>query len=336
MFGRDAELILAFNGEPSQSGYNFLEMIEYNSEKNAIELRFIEFNGATGKPRLSEVNPALCTTCHGKGPHYNWTSYNIWPDAYGENDDRIKEGSAEEAAFLAFKAAAASHPRYSSLIFDQGRQLSPYWGSLLDRKIGNMPNTRLGLLINRRQAVANSRRILNSELSYQDKLKLGFHTFGCGHEMREVIAGIRDESLDEFKELLKQFNMPLEGYWKVQKSDGAFTRGVDSFGMFDGTATLYSLVSHQLWRDLFAKDLDLKAFYKPLTLAEDIYDHAGQSIFFEGGLGTFKALDGLSNIQISKNDFYFLLGTNFIPPEKTLTREDYPIVCNLLKEKAAK
>lgn len=334
MFGKDAKLILAFNGEPSQSGYNFLEMIEYNSEKDVIELRFIEFNGATAKPRLSEVNPSLCTTCHGQGPHYNWTSYNIWPDAYGEKDDKINEGTVEGAAFLAFKAAAVSHPRYSSLIFDQRRQMSPYWSDRLDRKAGNMPNTRLGLLINRRQAVANGRRILNSELSHQDKLKLGFHIFGCAHDLIEVLSGRKDESLDEFKGLLKRFNMPLESYWKVQKSDGVL-KGVDSLGMYDGTATLYSLVSHQIWKGLFANDLDLEAFYKPLALAGDIYDHAaGESIFYEGALETLRALDGISNIQISKDDYELLLGTNSFPAEKSLTREDYPIVCNLLKEKA--
>lgn len=79
-----ARLNLAFNGNPSHSGYNSLEVMEYKPKERAFEFREISFS-ENSEPHFSQVNPAKCLQCHqggnrrGVDPRPNWEPYTFWP-----------------------------------------------------------------------------------------------------------------------------------------------------------------------------------------------------------------------------------------------------------------
>lgn len=93
MFGPDASLIIAFNGEPLHRGYNQLELIQFRSETKKFEFREIDFS--SGAPKISEANPSKCLRCHQSlsrkdiDPRPNWEPYSMWPGAYGSDAGRL-------------------------------------------------------------------------------------------------------------------------------------------------------------------------------------------------------------------------------------------------------
>ena len=73
LFGRDARLIVAFNGDPSQPRHDELEILHYRERDHAFELRAVRF--ADGVARFSAPDPPLCLTCHGPAARPVWASY---------------------------------------------------------------------------------------------------------------------------------------------------------------------------------------------------------------------------------------------------------------------
>jgi hypothetical protein len=147
VFGDDARFIFTFNGEPSQRGYDAVEILQFRERTDELparwELREIRFRDGKS-PELSEANPGRCVQCHGAEPQPLWEQYDFWPGAYGEEDDAIRDfdekfarrgsdsdervarGRRELTAYRAFLAAKDAHPRYRKLSFPEGSPVTPY------------------------------------------------------------------------------------------------------------------------------------------------------------------------------------------------------------------
>jgi hypothetical protein len=102
LFGETAKLIVAFNGEKSQNGYNELEVVSFD-EANA-RFDFYEITFKNGRGQVSEKNPSKCLQCHQSAfrenvdPRPNWEPYAFWPGAYGSFDGRFHK---EDPGYLA-------------------------------------------------------------------------------------------------------------------------------------------------------------------------------------------------------------------------------------------
>jgi hypothetical protein len=90
LFGKDAKLLLAFNGNPQEQGYNHLEVIQFRDSNSTFELRDIEFPSTpNGTVQFSGPNPQACIGCHRADPRPNWATYPLWPGAFGGEDDSV-------------------------------------------------------------------------------------------------------------------------------------------------------------------------------------------------------------------------------------------------------
>lgn len=159
LFGRDAKLIITFNGEPEQKLYDELELLQWRDADERFELRSIKFNG--NGVQFSKKNPAICLTCHGQAPRPIWGSYDyqttdreFWHGFYGSVHDAPKKVPAERAGYLDLRARAPNHPRFRFLKFEHpGSKWYPYGLGAYQHQY--RPNNRLGNLLAR----LNARRI---------------------------------------------------------------------------------------------------------------------------------------------------------------------------------
>src|SRR5205807_215157 len=141
--------IATFNGDAAQTGFDQLEMIQFNGEKSAFEFYAIQFpiqRDSAGLAVRPGKNPDSCLICHGADPHPVWHSYSNWPGVYGANDDSVE--GVELEALQSFLASRGTHPRYRYLAPHPGSAISPF----AYEPRGNetfRPNFRMGLAINR-------------------------------------------------------------------------------------------------------------------------------------------------------------------------------------------
>lgn len=161
LFGRTAQFILTFNGDPAQQHHQVIEVMQFREDRDVFELYSIDFSGDA--PRFSGPNPEVCAGCHGSPPHPIWSSYEYgdretshWPGFYGSTHDAPALQTGEKAAFERFKERAAGHARYRHLVLDQpNARWFPYGSGPLRHDL--RPNNRLGNLLARwhaRQIVA--------------------------------------------------------------------------------------------------------------------------------------------------------------------------------------
>jgi hypothetical protein len=116
LFGSSAQLILTFNGDPSQHGFEAVETMEFDSHANRFIFREITFSSDRTQPaaRISGPNPARCVACHDHPARPIWDVPPAWPGIYGE---RYGAGLSSMAlrGFRRFLAIQATHPRYRHL-----------------------------------------------------------------------------------------------------------------------------------------------------------------------------------------------------------------------------
>jgi hypothetical protein len=125
LYGAQAKLILAFNGDPAQIRYNHLEVIQFRDSTQQFEMRDLTFpEGPEGKAQplqISDANPPLCLSCHRNDPRPNWATYPLWPGAFGGEDDSIfrKDNSSHATAdfdsYISFVNSAKKTGRYQYL-----------------------------------------------------------------------------------------------------------------------------------------------------------------------------------------------------------------------------
>jgi cytochrome c553 len=117
LFGSNAQLILTFNGDPSQHGFGAVETMEFDASANRFIFREITFPHDETQPvaRLSDPNPARCVACHDHPARPIWDVPPAWPGVYGE---RYGAGlsSVELQGLRRFLAIQPTHPRYRYLL----------------------------------------------------------------------------------------------------------------------------------------------------------------------------------------------------------------------------
>ena len=104
LFNEDASLVITFNGDPNQRGYQHLETVQYLKEEGRWEFYDLSFEGE--QPELSGANPRACTICHQDSartnidPRPNWEPYNIWPRVYGSLGGKLTPKNKAPRAYL--------------------------------------------------------------------------------------------------------------------------------------------------------------------------------------------------------------------------------------------
>ena len=198
LYGNTAETVISYNGDPKHSGYNRLEIADFDPQTKTINFYEVDFKKETKKKkefrpltpdeiwqqtsnlRISKANPEKCMGCHqvtfsmGRQEiHYSkyvWDEYKKWPGAYGEHDDALTRSTdpnyrSEEVQFLEFKKKAQSDKtsRYHHLIFEGEHPQSPYLESIDEKRLFKyMPNSRLGILL----AINHSRMVADVLTKY--------------------------------------------------------------------------------------------------------------------------------------------------------------------------
>jgi len=115
--GSDAKLMLTFNGEAHQAGYNTLEITQFRDAGKEFEMREINFpQNEKSNVTFSEKNPEKCLRCHQDHPRPVWDTYALWPGVYGSEDGNITLKSPEDVGFQAYLARLKTNPgRYANL-----------------------------------------------------------------------------------------------------------------------------------------------------------------------------------------------------------------------------
>ena len=167
LFMPNGSLILTFNGNSRQKGFDQIEAASFDPLKDEISFYEVDFDRrGRHAPVFSKPNPAKCMNCHGgegKAPRYVWTGYNHWNGSYGQIDDRIHAPNDEDQnkkilfnnflenedkEFQKFKMAAPTHPRYKFLYQSAKEPQWPYHtGVARERKIALLPNFRVESLM---------------------------------------------------------------------------------------------------------------------------------------------------------------------------------------------
>jgi len=166
LFGRDARLIITFNGHPGQRNFDELEVLQFLEHTKDFELRSISFKD---KVIYSDKNPDTCLSCHGNSPRPIWASYdyevdgtNQWPGFYGSSHDTPQKNAIEMEAFQRFKENAKTHPRYRHLKLDDERMpWFPYGIGPFQHQY--RPNNRAGNLLARLNAKKIADQILKND-----------------------------------------------------------------------------------------------------------------------------------------------------------------------------
>jgi hypothetical protein len=198
VFGDSATLILSFNGDSHQKGFNQLEIMQWRPEKRALELRLIQFPPqGKGDVDYSKPNPTRCTKCHGEDPNWKWDEVYKWKGAYGSDGDMLpdKNHYQETLDFLSFKKNAQSNEHYKHLFKKSENPVFPYAtsGNELNKeknpdpyhqysKHTQMPNAGLSVQIAAMAAVRASRLIQKSPLFAQIQYTLLYSLLGCQYE----------------------------------------------------------------------------------------------------------------------------------------------------------
>jgi hypothetical protein len=103
LFGRTGKLLIAFNGAPTQRGYDDLEMLEIGDD-GAFRLREIQFSrDGSSEPKISAVNPGKCVSCHGEPARPVLDNFPEWPGFFGLRHE-VRGGSLDDKALRALSA----------------------------------------------------------------------------------------------------------------------------------------------------------------------------------------------------------------------------------------
>lgn len=152
MFGDDATLVVTFNGDDAEPGYDAVETMEFDASSSNFLFREIRFNGSGSGPMISEINPSRCRACHGTPARPVWDTPPSWPGAYGE---RYQLGLSRDEAkgIREFLAIQPTHARYKSLLSpDRFAERDTYVTSATATYNGRSvepPNARLSSLLTR-------------------------------------------------------------------------------------------------------------------------------------------------------------------------------------------
>ena len=90
----NGDVRLSFNTNPSQRGYNNIEISMWNPEKKEFEYQELTFS-KNGQKAPDHNDGLSCKLCHGENSKPNWDANNFWPGAIPFNKDTLVRGTAE-------------------------------------------------------------------------------------------------------------------------------------------------------------------------------------------------------------------------------------------------
>ncbi|MFM8313412.1 MAG: hypothetical protein ACKOA8_03935, partial [Deltaproteobacteria bacterium] len=267
-------LVLAFNGESKQTGFDKLEALEFDEKKNRFNFYEMKFSSA-GKLEVSKPNPSECLSCHRfSDPRPNWESYDQWPGVYGSNDDRLK--SEEVEPFKNFLNLFELNPRYSALRIEPLKQVLGY--SSHYGRLPNEPNISFTHRLSRNNFKRLARLIMESPDYEKFKYMIGgFLSSGEGERFSDIgYLPEKISSLTDYysKENIREVEAIAISYANSVSNPATLTfrslfeaRGIDTsdwFMNFNGALT-NSFVNGTPWEDqlleaLLEKDSELKSF----------------------------------------------------------------------------
>jgi len=210
LYGSDAHLMLSFNGDPAEHGYQVLETAEYDAEQARFRFREIRFENSptnTAEVSFSDVDPVRCQRCHGAPARPVWDTSPLWPGAYGERYRSNLTGT-ERAGLQQFLNQQPTHPRYRELI---AAERFAYRGTFApeakDKYAGDQrepPNAEFSQLLGRMnmQMIARQLRDQTKFASYQYAL-LGAAEGNCGALMEFLPASQRLWAQPALQQFLK-------------------------------------------------------------------------------------------------------------------------------------
>jgi hypothetical protein len=210
LFGKDAKLILAFNGANADllagkkaipKGFDKVEVIEYDEKNASFGFKEIEFKGDTQKALINS-NPKSCNSCHGDPARPNWEAYNYWAGAYGALDDHIKEGTSEDIALKKWLKNRKANPRYQHLVLENESMKSECKNKLLKPKsdcngaysVSGFPNFRFTMHLNQ----LNYKRIAKMLRESPDFEKYKYAIFAAGSNCPAIETFLPPQELKKF------------------------------------------------------------------------------------------------------------------------------------------
>ncbi len=247
LFGKDAGLVMTFNGEKGTKAYYNLEILHWNNLSEQYELRELQFDpDGIQFPTLTEANPPKCMQCHSAAPKPTgyvkpiMGDYSTWEGFYGSRDDSIFELPSyvtestsltpedvatvrlEQSQFEKFKSEVATvHPRYKHLFSNEENGYGGHYpyktnnnGDYLKISFDNAPNTRLTDLLITRQIDQLFNRVKSSEVYDHFKYSIGA-LMACEQDFTPT-------ELSELTTLLNQTSqytevLPLEGNLSINE-----------------------------------------------------------------------------------------------------------------------
>lgn len=317
LFGRDAKLILTFNGDPSQHKYHELEVVQFRDQVSEFEMHSISF---TDRVRFSGRNPAVCLTCHGENPRPIWSSYEYsdiedvvhWPGFYGSIHDAPGLRAEESEAYERFRSLASGHPRYRllALTHPQSRWY-PYGEGAYEHRF--RPNNRLGNLLARLNAKRIARGLMQGEFfarypnlsllwllrcpQAEDAATLDFARRLYDQRYASLshieLAEYQSRSLEQVSFVFEKLLSGLEIFtWNLNLSPAP-----DDPRFFTGIVSIDELVAAAVLEDM-PQDHWLVEFYAPWTQRQ-LYD-----TFRQGYYDANVAPGGIGEIYEALGSFY--------------------------------
>jgi hypothetical protein len=198
LYGKDAKLVLSWNGKPDQVRYNNIEVLVFRDATQSFEARDIEFpkDGAKQVPvQFSNANPALCLSCHQNDPRPNWQTYPLWPVAFGGEDD------------VDFRAGEGVHFQDSKEFqsFLKGEKKKGRYRFLSDLPVVDLPNTTFGSLL---QAL-NLKRVARKIAAAPELQKYRYALLGA----------VSCYYSDHFNQIERYVPSPISASFKLKRSD---------------------------------------------------------------------------------------------------------------------
>lgn len=321
LFGKDARLIVTFNGHPSQQGYNDVEMLEFNETRQEFEFYALHFGE---KVELSEPNPPICVTCHTASPRPIWNDYPQWSGIFGSDDDSFSD-PVELNAFIDWRMKTEKHDRYKFLLNLPLSDLYPYLSEHSIREYRIRPNARLGDLL----AILNAKKISNLILKNPNFFKfrnsLLFVSLGCSlrldPEDKKSLWQRSQKIAEEYFDP-KDYRLLHRDIVKMASFDYTMQRMISDINLIDwtlnmmgqelgmffntGIFTQAQLVAARLMAVQVSNDPELAVFYRPISIGERydrlIYDGAGRDLLYPGGvLATFDHIGQFIDVDLARN-----------------------------------
>lgn len=161
LFGKDAKLVLSFEGNPTYPRFQNIEMIEWNPQESKFQFHSMDFNpSARTPPRITE-NMLMCTGCHRTDARPNWDTFNFWPGVYGsisrDGKSSVRRGLQEYENYANFLATNRNRGRYRYLPKNPN-DLGHFKGELFF--VGNGENLDPAASLTERFADLNFKRVL--------------------------------------------------------------------------------------------------------------------------------------------------------------------------------